>query len=295
MSIQTGRRTLQSVGSILLCISLMGCANDEKDASGNVDAQPTTPSSVVIPDNATQPAPTAASVDDSILRLTKASVAVSVIKAEQLPDGTLPNGTLMVTLKPNNLTREGLVQSEVLSILAEVDAMVLSFDSTPFTDAGLLAVRELPGLVGLDLHKTPISDAGLLALKDLQALRLLKLSETSVSDDGLELLAGLSKLSMLYLSGTRVTDAGMVHLANFKELRALRLSGIPITDAGVQHLNGLTKLSFLALDQTLISDSALPHLAGLKRLKLLNLRGTGVTNEYVQEFRKTRPECNVQL
>lgn len=81
-----------------------------------------------------------------------------------------------------------------------------------FDDDGLRELRELTGLVSLQLNGTQVTDAGLKHLEGLTSLNNLNLANTQVSDAGLEHLRGLSNLWNLDLTGTRVTGEGVKSL-----------------------------------------------------------------------------------
>ncbi len=104
------------------------------------------------------------------------------------------------------------------------------------TDTGLVHLKGLTKLNGLDLSHTPITDAGLVHLK------------------------GLTNLNKLYLHLTPITDAGLVHLKRLTKLQSLDLSYTRITDAGLEHLKGLTNLEQLNLRDTQVTDEGVKKL-----------------------------------
>ncbi len=63
-----------------------------------------------------------------------------------------------------------------------------------FSDDYLAPLKELHGLVHLNLRGQPVTDAQLAMLKDLNALTELHLEKTKVTDKGLENLKGLTSL-----------------------------------------------------------------------------------------------------
>lgn len=214
---------------------------------------------------------------------------------EGIDDEQIASDGLMVTLKSAHLTQEGIIADEVFDVLKRTKNLLLQLKATPFSDAGLAALPELEGLVGLDVHGTRITDKGMPTLGRMTGLKLLKLEATRITNEGLPHLAGLTNLSMLYLSGTLITDDGLEHLRPLKTLTALNLSLTFITNTGVKHLRELPNLRSLGLDHTLVGDASLQHLVELKQLRQLYLRNTGVTNEFVEEFQKVLPDCNVML
>ena len=90
--------------------------------------------------------------------------------------------------------------------------MDLNLAGTKITDAGLANLKGLTNLTHLHLEHTEIGDAGLVNLKGLVNLEYLNLFDTKVSDAGLENLKGLARLKNLHVWQTKVTDAGAVNL-----------------------------------------------------------------------------------
>ncbi len=107
---------------------------------------------------------------------------------------------------------------------------------TNITDSVTVSLKEILGLVDLNLGNTKISDAGLVNLRGLTNLQRLHLELTSVSDAGLANLKGLPNLTYLNLYGTKVSDAGLEHLKGLKHLRNLYVWQTKVTDAGVKKL-----------------------------------------------------------
>jgi Leucine-rich repeat (LRR) protein len=103
-------------------------------------------------------------------------------------------------------------------------------------DEQLSLLKDLQGLVHLDLRGLPIGDAQLAHLKDLTSLTRLHLEKTKVTDKGLENLKGLVNLEYLNLYGTEVTDKGLENLEGMKKLKNLYLWQTKVTDAGAAKL-----------------------------------------------------------
>ena len=73
----------------------------------------------------------------------------------------------------------------------------LNLSSTEITDEGLMHLKGLTNLRGLDLWRTQITDAGLLHLKGLTKLQNLDLRDTKVTDAGVaELQQSLPKCAI---------------------------------------------------------------------------------------------------
>ena len=92
---------------------------------------------------------------------------------------------------------------------------------TNVTDATLAPLKDILGLVDLNLATTKITDAGLANLKPLVNLQRLHLELTGITDAGLAQIKDLPNVVYLNLYGTKVTDAGLEHLKRRKYLRSL--------------------------------------------------------------------------
>ncbi|HEU0010181.1 MAG TPA: c-type cytochrome domain-containing protein [Verrucomicrobiae bacterium] len=104
------------------------------------------------------------------------------------------------------------------------------------TDATLAPIKDVLGLIDLNLATTKVTDAGLAHLKPLANLQRLHLELTGVTDAGLAQLKGLKNLTYLNLYGTKVTDAGLDQLKGLKHLRNLYVWQTKVTDAGAKKL-----------------------------------------------------------
>jgi len=105
-----------------------------------------------------------------------------------------------------------------------------------FSEENLALLKDLKGVVHLNLRGQPVTDAQLAHLKGLTELTELHLEKTKVTDKGLEHLKGLTNLEYLNLYGTAVTDAGLVNLEGMKKLKDVYLWETKVTDAGVAML-----------------------------------------------------------
>jgi hypothetical protein len=105
-----------------------------------------------------------------------------------------------------------------------------------FSEECLLPLKDLKGLVHLNLRGQDVTDAHLTHLKGLTSLTRLHLEKTKITDKGLENLKGLVNLEYLNLYGTAVTDVGLAQLEGLKKLKDLYLWQTKVTDAGVAKL-----------------------------------------------------------
>ncbi len=100
----------------------------------------------------------------------------------------------------------------------------------------LAPLKELKGVVHLNLRGRAVTDDMLGQIKDLTTLTRLHLEKTKVTDKGLAQLKGFVNLEYLNLYGTEVTDAGLANLEGMKKLKSLYLWQTKVTDAGVAKL-----------------------------------------------------------
>src|SRR6185437_9412540 len=105
-----------------------------------------------------------------------------------------------------------------------------------FGDEHLALLKDLKGLVHLNLRNQPVTDAQLVYLKPLTDLTELHLEKTKITDKGLENLKGLVNLEYLNLYGTAVSDAGLLNLEGMKKLKHLYVWQTKVTDAGAAKL-----------------------------------------------------------
>ncbi len=108
---------------------------------------------------------------------------------------------------------------------------------------------------------TSVTETVIAPLKEIQGLVDLNLAGTRITDAGLANLKGLANLQRLHLELTAVTDAGLAHLKNLPNLTYLNLYGTKVTDSGIDQLKGLKHLRNLYVWQTKVTD------AGVKKLK----------------------------
>jgi hypothetical protein len=112
----------------------------------------------------------------------------------------------------------------------------LRLHGTSVTDTVVAPLKDILGLVDLNLATTKITDAGLVNLKGLMNLQRLHLELTGVTDAGLAHLKGLTNLVYLNLYGTKVTDKGLEHLKKMGYLRNLYVWQTKVTTNGIKSL-----------------------------------------------------------
>jgi hypothetical protein len=157
----------------------------------------------------------------------------------------LANGFVVAAEKPGRTPAEeaaiARIQQQgglVLELAQNDPRLEVSYQQRDgqLTDSCLKPLKELKGLVHLNLRGQPLTDAQSAYLKDLAGLTRLHLENTKISDQGLTHLKGLVNLEYLNLYGTAVSDAGLPALEGMKKLKHLYLWQTKVTDVGVAKL-----------------------------------------------------------
>lgn len=145
--------------------------------------------------------------------------------------------------KPTADELKAIAKLEALGVSARPVAMNLNWREANFhllgsnvTDATVAPLKDIIGLVDLNLGGTKITDASLANLRGLTNLARLHLEKTEVTDAGLINLKGLTSLTYLNLYGTQISDAGLGNLIALTNLRHLYLWQTKASDAGVSDL-----------------------------------------------------------
>jgi Leucine-rich repeat (LRR) protein len=186
-----------------------------------------------------------------------------------------------------------------------------SQQSRLITDEGLKHLASFKNLTELDLNFSPVTDAGLKHLAGLDKLTTLSLFGCrAVTAAGLEHLAGLKNLAALTLDETRVTGEGVKYLIGLKNLTRL---SVPLTDGALEALhaagmlhrlsrsNGANgrqptkddEIAALDLSNGQLTGHGLKFVAKLPNLATLDLRGAAVNDAWLDDLRRTRPNCKI--
>jgi uncharacterized protein (TIGR03067 family) len=116
-------------------------------------------------------------------------------------------------------------------------------------------ISRLPAPTAVALGNSARGDTVFLLLRNVQGLVRLDLSQTEVSDAGLTELKRHQTLEVLDVScAKRVTEKGVAALADLPKLRVLNVRGLKVTPAGLMPLTNLQNLKVLTLDRTALSD-----------------------------------------
>jgi hypothetical protein len=179
--------------------------------------------------------------------------------------------------KPSAAELKAIADLEALGVSARPIAMNLNWRQANFYPLG-----------------TNATDKAIVPVKDIIGLVELNLAGTKITDSGLANLANLTNLTRLHLEKTEITDAGLAHLKGLKNLSYLNLYGTPISDAGLEHLKGLTNLKNIYLWQTKVTDAGVTNLQQvLPKLDVSRgweLTVSTKTNEKEKEKEKEEPK-----
>ena len=184
----------------------------------------------------------------------------------------------------------------------------LELSNTGITDAGLRHLAGLPLLTNLRIgnadprHVLPgptlplnkITDAGLVHLKTLTKLQGLNLVGLPITDAGLDAVKDLPNLGGLYLDRTRVTGPGLSRLKSLPGLAVLYLDESAVTDEGLSHLKGATNLQVLSLAGVPLSGRGLAHLQALPKLDRIGIEGCGLSVKDIADFQAARPVVKLE-
>jgi Leucine-rich repeat (LRR) protein len=145
-------------------------------------------------------------------------------------------------------------------------AQLTDLDASGAGVTSLVGIRNLTGLLFLDISENPIGDASLLESLPLRILFARAIGLTSVA-----WIAGLGDMTFLDLGGNSITDVGP--LGGLGELTFLDLRENSV--ASLAALSGLSLLRFLYLDANSISD--IGPLGALTTVTTLSLRANSIT------------------
>ena len=160
--------------------------------------------------------------------------------------------TKLPDFKPSAAEIKAIAELEALGVSARPIAMNVNWRQANFYPLG-----------------TNATDKTLTPLKEMIGLVDLNLAGTKITDNGLVNLANLTNLNRLHLEKTGITDAGLAHLKGLKNLHYLNLYGTSVGDAGLEHLKGLSHLKNVYLWQTKVTDAGATNL--LKALPKLDI------------------------
>lgn len=172
-----------------------------------------------------------------------------------------------------------------LNELASLNYLDLSL--THITDQGMQEIKNLPGIVELNLYFAEyVTDEGLAAIKGWKKLKRLNIHGTKVSDTALEHISGITTLESLNVGSVMLTDVGLERLTILPNLKELTMGGNELGDAGLQALRQIPTLTYLDLSgrqgtdsnvwAIAMSDVGLDAILTLKNLRELRFGCTSI-------------------
>jgi internalin A len=163
----------------------------------------------------------------------------------------------------------------------------LDLSLTRITDQGMQELRNLPGIVDLNLYYAEyVTDEGMAAIKGWKKLKRLNIHGAKFSDTTLDHIAGITTLESLNIGSGMVTDIGLERLTSLPNLKELTIGGNKLTDAGLQALRQMPGLTYLDLggrqgtDANVwairMSDLGIDAILSLKNLRELRFACTSI-------------------
>jgi Leucine-rich repeat (LRR) protein len=177
--------------------------------------------------------------------------------------------------------------SDLRKLMLLPDLTYLDLSLTRITDQGMQEIRNLPGIVELNLHFAEyVTDEGLAAIKGWKRLKRLNVHGTKISDTTLEHISGISTLESVNVGSAMITDVGLERLTTLPNLKELTMGGNELGDAGLQALRQMPGLTYLDLSgrqgtdsnvwAIAMSDAGLDAVLSLKDLRELRFSCTFV-------------------
>lgn len=161
-----------------------------------------------------------------------------------------------------------------ISKLKSHDLAALSLSETNIVDEDFIYLKDLVGLLALNLNSMKLIDgSGLAHLVNFKSLKELACFNANITDPALEHISKMTSLERLTLYMTQIDGSGLKHLKSLTSLAFLNLAMTAITDDSLAYLSKLTWLKELHLYDTDISDIGLAHLKHLRALEVLMLGG----------------------
>ena len=186
-----------------------------------------------------------------------------------------------------DLRASWVTDTDLRKLLLFPDLTYLDLSLTRITDQGMQEIRNLPGIVELNLHFAEyVTDEGLAAIKGWKRLKRLNVHGTKISDTTLEHISGITALESVNVGSAMITDVGLERLTVLPNLKELTIGGNELGDAGLQALRQMPGLTYLDLSgrqgtdsnvwAIAMSDSGLDAVLSLKDLRELRFGCTFV-------------------
>jgi hypothetical protein len=186
-----------------------------------------------------------------------------------------------------DLRASWVTDSDLRKLLQLTNLSYLDLSLTRITDQGMQELKNLPGIIELNLYFAEyVTDEGLAVVKNWKKLKRLNVHGTKISDTTLDHISGITTLESVNVGSGMVTDVGIERLATLPNLKELTIGGNELGDAGLQGLRQIPTLTYLDLsgrqgtDSNVwaisMSDVGLDAVLSLKALRELRLACTSV-------------------
>ena len=186
-----------------------------------------------------------------------------------------------------DLRASWVTDTDLRKLMLLPDLAYLDLSLTRITDQGMQEIRNLPGIVELNLHFAEyVTDEGLAAIKGWKRLKRLNVHGTKISDTTLDHISGITTLESVNVGSAMITDVGLERLSALPNLKELTMGGNELGDAGLQALRQIPGLTYLDLSgrqgtdsnvwAIAMSDSGLEAVLSLKELRELRFGCTFV-------------------
>jgi Leucine-rich repeat (LRR) protein len=186
-----------------------------------------------------------------------------------------------------DLRASWVTDTDLRKLMTLPDLKYLDLSLTRITDQGMQEIRNLPGIVELNLHFAEyVTDEGLAAIKGWKRLKRLNVHGAKISDTTLDHISGIATLESVNVGSAMVTDVGLERLSGLPNLKELTMGGNEVGDAGLQALRQMPGLTYLDLagrqgtDSNVwaiaMSDTGLEAVLSLKELRELRFGCTFV-------------------
>lgn len=209
----------------------------------------------------------------------KAKVRVLALGQVRLPKDVL----FEVVLLP-----EALDHMESIQQFAPLPIVNIVASKLDFTDEHMKHLKNLKGLLHLNLDETLITDKSLALIGTFKELTTLRLSVTDVTGSNFEALSKLPHLITLNIRGISLKTSSLAKLKGaMSHLTELDISNINIGKEDAAALVSAPELKLLDIaGNKRFDDSCVGYLAGMKHLKSLNITDTSVTDKSLPELSK---------
>lgn len=193
------------------------------------------------------------------------------------------------------LAHNGLAGDEVIRYLGRISGLKhLNLDTTPVTDDGLSAIKDLPVLEELNVTETEVTPDGLLRLKRLNQLFRLEVGEI---DNVSKVLRHMhdSPLRILRAQSTQLSDEDLqMIVAKFPRLTHLFIKNNKhVSDRGLAYLVGAKHLVSLDVRYCSLSTGCIMYFKRMPSLRKLDISLSTWTKTEREELQRALPGCTV--